>query len=53
MIEIAKNRELGAIEKLCGFYFETETKRILNNKDEYVHYAWETIGDQKEIENIF
>ena len=62
VIEIAKNRELGSIEKLVGLFFEVETKRFLNTKDEYKHYGWETMHqqatilspiDEKEIEGIF
>lgn len=41
IIEIAKNRELGCIEKLCGFYFDTTCKRIKNNAQEVIHYGWE------------
>lgn len=50
IIEIAKNRELGSIETLCGFYFEPTSKRILNDKDENIHYGWETQSKQQEIE---
>ncbi len=49
IIEIAKNRELGSIEKLCGFYFDTISKRVLNEKDENHHYGWEVTGEQQEI----
>lgn len=55
VIEIAKNRELGNIEKLCGMYFEPQTKRFLNEKEEYKHYGWEDNNQEQqlmEIENL-
>lgn len=41
VIEICKNREFGVQDKFVGLYFERETKRLLNSKEEYKHYAWE------------
>jgi len=41
VIEICKNREFGVQDKFVGLYFEKETKRLLNSKEEYRHYAWE------------
>lgn len=49
VIEIAKNRELGSIEKLCGMYFELKTKRFLNSKEEYKHYGWEDNNDEQQL----
>jgi replicative DNA helicase len=49
IIEIAKNRELGCIEKLCGFYFEPMAKRVLNDKNENVKYGWEKSPEQEEM----
>ena len=49
IIEIAKNRELGSIEKLCGFYFDVTCKRIMNEKGENIHYGWEESGTQCEL----
>ena len=52
IIEIAKNRELGCIEKLCGFYFDTTCKRIKNNQQEVIHYGWEKGYQQTELQEI-
>lgn len=49
IIEVAKNRELGSIEKLCGFYFEVPTKRLLNEPSENHQYGWLQKGEQEEI----
>lgn len=49
VIEIAKNRELGSIEKLCGMYFEPQTKRFLNDREEYKQYAWQTTPVQEQL----
>ena len=38
IIEIAKDRENGNIEKLLGFYYEKESKRVLNYQGENVRY---------------
>jgi replicative DNA helicase len=42
IIEIAKDRENGAIENFIGLYYEKESKRVLNNKYEDIRYGWET-----------
>lgn len=41
IIEIAKDRENGSIEKFIGMYYEKESKRILNYKGEHIRYGWE------------
>lgn len=41
LIEIAKDRENGNIEAFLGFYYEKESKRILENKYDDLHYGWE------------
>lgn len=57
IIEIAKNRELGCIETLCGFYFDVTCKRFLNYKEECHKYGWEqgykqqNIGELEEIDD--
>lgn len=52
IIEIAKNRELGCIETLCGFYFDTTCKRFLNYKEEKHQYPWEIGYKQQELKEI-
>lgn len=38
IVEICKNREQGVQDMFVGQYFEKETKRFLNYKDEYKYY---------------
>lgn len=49
-IEIAKDRENGAIENFIGLYYEKESKRILNYKGENYHYGWEEKPKQSRID---
>lgn len=51
-IEIAKERESGAVEKFIGLYFEKESKRALNYKGENVRYGWDTSPQQQTIEGL-
>lgn len=46
-IEVAKDRENGAIENFIGLYYEKESKRILNYQGENVHYGWENTQKKK------
>ena len=41
VIEICKNRDLGISDEFIGLYFEKESKRFLNTKDETKRYGWE------------
>lgn len=49
-IEVAKDRENGAIENFIGLYYEKESKRILNYKGENYHYGWEEKPKQSRID---
>lgn len=42
VIEICKNRDMGAVDELIGMYFEIPSKRMLNEPFENVVYSWET-----------
>ena len=42
IIEIAKDREFGADDSLIGVYFDSKSKRFLNNPDEQIKYGWDT-----------
>ena len=48
-IEIAKDRENGAIENFIGLYYEKESKRVLNYKGENHHYGWEEKPKQQRL----
>ena len=41
VLEICKNREFGWQDQMIGMYFETESKRLLNEKNEIKEYNWE------------
>lgn len=41
VIEICKNRDLGIMDEMFGFHFETQSKRLLNDVFENVCYGWE------------
>lgn len=40
MIEIVKDREHGHVERFIPLYYEQETKRLKNSKDENFVYGW-------------
>lgn len=41
VIEVCKNRDLGIMDELFGFYFEIPSKRFLNDPYENVCYGWQ------------
>lgn len=41
VIEICKSRDTGVCDEFIGLYFEKESKRFLNTKDELKRYGWE------------
>ena len=40
IVETCKNREFGVQDMFTGQFFEVETKRFLNYKDEHKYYMW-------------
>jgi archaellum biogenesis ATPase FlaH len=40
VIEIAKSRMSGQIDKFCGLFFEMESRRLKNYKAEHIVYGW-------------
>ena len=48
-IEVCKNRDLGVIDYLVGFYYEVESKRLLNEMFENRTYGWQDMQSQTEI----
>ena len=51
VIEIAKNRMYGAVDKLCGMHYEIESRRFKNTLDEMIHYGWYDEDTHKAIQN--
>lgn len=41
VLEVAKNRMYGVVDKLIGFYYETESRRFKNEEYECIKYGWE------------
>ena len=50
VIEIAKNRMYGAVDKLCGMHYEIESRRFKNSLDEQIKYGWINETNQMTIE---
>lgn len=50
VIEVCKNRMMGAQDLLCGMYYETESRRFKNEPDEEIIYGWRNdVGIQQTI----
>lgn len=41
VLEICKNRLYGVVDKLVGMYYEVESRRFKNSREEVIHYGWE------------
>lgn len=51
VIEIAKNRMYGAVDRLCGMHYEIESRRFKNTLDERITYGWLEDNAQMKIED--
>lgn len=50
VIEVAKNRGMGAQDFLVGLFYEVESRRFKNTKDEVREYGWrDDIGTQQDM----
>lgn len=45
VIEIMKNRDLGVSDEFVGVYYEPESKRMLNYRQENKRFGWDGEGD--------
>lgn len=50
VMEIAKNRSMGVVDKLIGLYYETESRRFLNDKFENPIFGWQDNYEENPIE---
>lgn len=41
VLELCKNRMFGAVDHLCGMYYDVPSRRFKNTEDEVIHYGWE------------
>ena len=40
VVEVCKNRFIGSVDNIFGYYYELETKRFIESKAEHVVYGW-------------
>jgi archaellum biogenesis ATPase FlaH len=40
IVEVCKNRFVGSVDNIFGYYYEPETKRFMQSKTEHVVYDW-------------
>jgi archaellum biogenesis ATPase FlaH len=40
VVEVCKNRFVGSVDNIFGYYYEAETKRFMQSKTEHVVYGW-------------
>jgi archaellum biogenesis ATPase FlaH len=40
VVEVCKNRFVGSVDNIFGYYYEPETKRFMESKTEHVVYGW-------------
>lgn len=50
VMEIAKNRSMGVVDKLIGLYYETESRRFLNDKFENPIFGWQETYTEQPIQ---
>ena len=51
VVEVIKHREFGEAEgHIYKLYFEPESRRLKNSIAEHIHYGWEEVGVQSDIE---
>lgn len=41
VMEVAKNRSFGVVDLLIGLFFERESRRLKNTKEEHIVYGWD------------
>ena len=40
VVEVCKNRFVGSVDNIFGYYYELETKRFMQSKTEHLVYGW-------------
>lgn len=50
VIEVCKNRDIGIQDELFGLFFESESKRFLNDRYESVQYGWVDVEQEPELD---
>ena len=49
IVEVCKNRFIGSVDNVFGYYYEVETKRFIGNKTEHVVYGWNPPAIQQDM----
>ena len=49
VVEVCKNRFVGSVDNIFGYYYEPETKRFMGSKTEHVVYGWNPPAIQQDM----
>lgn len=52
VLEVAKNRQFGVVDHLCGLYYECESRRLKNSIAEHIIYGWQDEPRQVEAFDV-
>jgi hypothetical protein len=52
VLEVAKNRQFGIVDHLCGMYYEVESRRLKNAVAEHIVYDWEEQPTQADLSTM-
>ena len=50
VVEVCKNRFVGSVDNIFGYYYEPETKRFMQSKTEHVVYDWNPPTIQQDMD---
>ena len=49
VVEVCKNRFVGSVDNIFGYYYEMETRRFMQSKTEHVVYGWNPPAIQQDM----
>lgn len=50
IVEVCKNRFVGSVDNIFGYYYEVETKRFMETKTEHIVYGWNPPAIQQDMD---
>ena len=50
VVEVCKNRFIGSVDNIFGYYYETETKRFMESRTEHIVYGWNPPAIQQDMD---
>ena len=50
VVEVCKNRFVGSVDNIFGYYYEMETRRFMQSKTEHVVYGWNPPAIQQDMD---